>query len=95
MLPKLFSTTLHTLFWAIPAYIVHPWAGLAFLVLGLGWLFLNPAQVTWLPQEGTVMGRLRQTGHLLETLFYWALGTAAMSALAWLIRLGLDRWTGV
>jgi hypothetical protein len=92
MFAKLFSTLLQTLFWAIPAYVLNPWAGLAIAVLGLVWFFLNPGRVTWLPQQGGVRSRIRQTGRLLEILLYWAVGTAAMSGLAWLIRFAWDHW---
>lgn len=92
MLPKLLATLLHTLFWAIPAYIIHPWAGIAFLVLGVIWFFVNPARVTWLPRRGGIFGRARQVRRLLITLFYWAVGTAAISLLAWLVRSAWTLW---
>ena len=92
MLPKLLVTALHTLFWAIPAYILHPWAGYAFLVLGGAWFFINPARITWLPRDGGLIGRARQVRSLVGIVFYWAIGTAAVSALAWLARAAWERW---
>jgi predicted membrane channel-forming protein YqfA (hemolysin III family) len=92
MLPKLFSTLLHTLFWAIPAWILHPWAGATVLVLGAVAYFLDSTRFTWLPDQGSFWDRVHQIWHLLGTLAYWAIGTAALSAIAYLIRLGWDFW---
>jgi hypothetical protein len=94
MLPKLFSTLLHTLFWAIPAWILHPLAGAAVLALGVGAFFLDSTRFTWLPGQGSFGDRLRQVWRLLGSLAYWAVGTAAMSGIAYLIRLGWDTWHG-
>lgn len=92
MLPKLISTLLHTLFWAIPAWILHPWAGAAVLALGVAAFFFDTTRFTWLPSQGSFRQRLRQVWGLLGTLFYWAIGTAALSGVAYLIRLGWDAW---
>lgn len=94
MLPKLFSTLLHTLFWAIPAWILHPWAGATVLALGGVAFFFDTTRFTWLSGQGqgSLRARLGQVWHLLGTLFYWAIGTAALSGLAYLIRWGLDTW---
>ena len=92
MLPKVFVTLLHTLFWAIPAYILHPWAGAGTLMLGTLWFFMNPASVRWLPHRGTLPDRMRQILRLAATLAYWAVGTAAMSGVAFLIRTGWHAW---
>jgi hypothetical protein len=92
MLPKLFATLLHTLFWAIPAYILHPWAGMAVLALGVVAFFLDTTQFTWLPHQGSLWDQMRQVWRLLGTLGYWAIGTAAFSGVAYLIRLGWEAW---
>jgi hypothetical protein len=92
MLPKIVSTLLHTLFWAIPAWILNPWAGAAVLALGVAAYFLDSTRFTWLPAQGSLWERLRQVGRLLGTLVYWAVGTAALSGVAYLIRLGWDAW---
>jgi len=94
MLPKLFSTLLHTLFWAIPAWIISPWAGAAVLGLGMVAFLFDSSRFTWLSRrrQGSIRGRLREIWELLGTVFYWAIGTAALSGIAWLIRWGLDAW---
>lgn len=94
MLPKLLSTLLHTLFWAIPAWILHPWAGAGVLALGVVAFFLDTTRFTWLPGQVSFWDRLGQVWRLLGTLFYWAIGTAAMSGAAYLIRLGWEAWQG-
>jgi hypothetical protein len=94
MLAKLFSTLLHTLFWAIPAWILHPLAGAVVLALGAAAFFLDTTRFTWLSPSGSLGQRLRQVWQLLGTLAYWAVGTAAMSGTAYLIRLGWQAWRG-
>ncbi len=92
MLPKLVSTLLHTLFWAIPAWILHPWAGVAVLALGVAAFFFDTTRFTWLTSQGSFRDRARQVWRLLGTLFYWAIGTAVLSGVAYLIRLGWNAW---
>ncbi len=94
MLPKLISTLLHTLFWAIPAWILHPWAGATVLALGGIAFFLDTTRFTWLPDKGSFSARMRQVWRLLGSLFYWAVGTAALSGIAYLVRLGWEAWRG-
>ncbi len=97
MLPKVLSTLLHTLFWAIPAWILHPWAGAAVLALGGIAFFIDPTRFTWLRRPrsaGSLWERIGEIWRLLGTLVYWALGTAVVSALAYLIRLGWEAWRG-
>lgn len=94
MLPKLLATLLHTLFWAIPAWIIHPAAGAVVLALGVVTFFIDPTRFTWLHREGSFWERIDEVWRLLGTLFYWALGTAAVSAVAYLIRLGWEAWRG-
>jgi hypothetical protein len=94
MLPKVLATLLHTLFWAIPAWIIHPAAGAVVLALGVIAFFIDPTRFTWLHREGSFWERIGEVWRLLGTLFYWALGTAAVSALAYLIRLGWEAWRG-
>jgi hypothetical protein len=94
MIPKLLSTLLHTLFWAIPAWILHPWAGAAVLVLGAVAFAFDTTRFTWLSGAGSLSARVRQVWDLLGTLAYWAIGTAALSGVAYLIRWGWDAWRG-
>jgi hypothetical protein len=37
---------------------------------------------------------MRQVWRLLGSLFYWAVGTAALSGIAYLVRLGWEAWRG-
>jgi hypothetical protein len=92
MLAKLFSTLLHTLFWAIPAWILHPWAGAAVLALGVAAFYFDTTRFTWLSDRGSIWDRMRQVWRLLGTLFYWTVGTAALSGVAYLLRLGWETW---
>jgi hypothetical protein len=94
MFPKILATLLHTLFWAIPAWILHPAAGVIVLALGLVTFFVDPTRFTWLPRQGSFWDQVGEAWRLLGILLYWALGTAAVSALAYLIRLGWEAWKG-
>lgn len=94
MFPKLLATLLHTLFWAIPAWILHPWAGAAVLALGGTAFFFDTTRFTWLARQGTLRDRLREVWRLLGTLLYWAIGTATLSGIAYLVRLAWDTWRG-
>jgi hypothetical protein len=95
MLPKVLATLLHTLFWAIPAWIIHPAAGAVVLALGVVTFFIDPTRFTWLRRHRSFWHQIGEVWRLLGTLFYWALGTAIVSTLAYLIRLGWEAWRGV
>ncbi|HSQ07308.1 MAG TPA: hypothetical protein VLM84_06400 [Chromatiaceae bacterium] len=69
MLPKVLATLLHTLFWAIPAWIIHPAAGAVVLALGVITFVIDPTRFTWLHRRGSFWDRIGEVWRLLGTLF--------------------------
>jgi hypothetical protein len=71
-----------------------PATGAVVLALGVVTFFIDPTRFTWPRRQESFWDRVGEAWRLLGTLFYWALGTATVSSLAYLIRLGWEAWRG-